>query len=265
MNGCALRSSARPEMTNADHQVFVRLGTAAAKRNDYLPLQWGAGRRTSGSAIDWQYGDQRIFSFLIEMGDKLVNPEKDIAPEVHRNYDALLYLMEQADCPYRVIGKAQEFCGPFFDDFETSRGWVTDPDHSDTATDGVWARGVPKADANQPAALVRANHWRTPGGLTPLNANAMLQQAAVAHAHFMSINPAGCYPGAHQEVMSSGGTTCNGFTGMQPWDRMTAAGYKVKPRSLALVLQGRTRAPLERTLYKIQRFVETVLPPGAAA
>ena len=64
----------RPQMTRADHRVFVALGKAAAKRNDYLPLQWGTGRRTSGSAIDWQYGDQRIFSFLIEMGDKLVNP-----------------------------------------------------------------------------------------------------------------------------------------------------------------------------------------------
>jgi uncharacterized protein YkwD len=88
--------------------------------------------------------------------------------------------------------------------------------------------GTPVAgsDANQLAALVRANHWRTPGGLTPLNANAAMQQASVAHAHFMSINPAGCYPGAHQEVMSSGGTTCVGFTGMQPWDRLTAAGYQ---------------------------------------
>jgi hypothetical protein len=141
----------RPEMTQADHQVFVALGTRAAKRNDYLPLQWGTGRRTSGSAIDWQYGDQRIFSFLIEMGDKLENPDREIAPEVRRNRDALLYLMEQAGCPYRVIGRAQEFCGPFFDDFETGRGWRVNPAGTDTATDGTWSRGEPDADANQPA------------------------------------------------------------------------------------------------------------------
>jgi uncharacterized protein YkwD len=104
---------------------------------------------------------------------------------------------------------------------------VGPPDYSRDGTGTT----VPGSDANQIAALVRANHWRTPGGLTPLNANAMLQQAAVAHAHFMSINPAGCYPGAHQEVMSSGGTTCNGFTGMQPWDRMTAAGYQWRTAS----------------------------------
>ena len=65
----------RPEMTRADHKVFVALGQAMAKRNDYLPLQWGVGRRTSGSAIDWQYGDQRIFSFLIEMGNGARVPE----------------------------------------------------------------------------------------------------------------------------------------------------------------------------------------------
>jgi hypothetical protein len=183
----------RPEMTKADHKVFVALGTAAAKRNNYLPLQWGTGRRTSGSAIDWQYGDQRIFSFLIEMGDTLVNPEKDIAPEVHRNYDALLYLMEQADCPYRVIGKAQEYCGPLFDDFETSRGWVTDPDHSDTATDGAWARGVPKADANQPAGApsgeselatgLRAGH-DVDGGTTTVRSTLVPLPPGPATLHF---------------------------------------------------------------------------------
>jgi hypothetical protein len=99
---------------------------------------------------------------------------------------------------------------------------VGPPDYSHDSA----GMSVAGADANQMAALVRANHWRTPGGLLPLNANAMLQQAAVAHAHFMTINPAACYPGAHQEVMSAGGTTCMGFTGMQPWDRMTTAGYQ---------------------------------------
>ena len=183
----------RPEMTRADHRVFVALGTAAAKRNDYLPLQWGTGRRTSGSAIDWQYGDQRIFSFLIEMGDKLVNPESVIGPEVRRNYDALLYLMEQADCPYRVIGKAQEFCGPLFDDFETSRGWVRDPDHSDGATDGAWARGNPRADANQPshassgegelATGLRAGH-DVDGGTTTIRSTLVSLPAGATHLRF---------------------------------------------------------------------------------
>lgn len=185
--------NSKPEMTRADHRVFVALGTAAAKRNDYEPLQWGTGRRTSGSAIDWQYGDQRIFSFLIEMGDKLVNPEKEIAPEVHRNYDALLYLMEQADCPYRAIGKAQEFCGPFFDDFEASRGWVRNPDHSDTATDGGWSVGIAKADANQPAGApsgegelatgLRAGH-DVDGGTTTIRSTLVSLPSGPASLHF---------------------------------------------------------------------------------
>ena len=80
---------------------------------------------------------------------------------------------------------------------------------------------VPGADANQMAALVRANHWRTANGLTPLNANALIQRASVAHAHFMTINPSTCYPGAHDEVV-----TCAMFTGAGPAERMTAAGYR---------------------------------------
>jgi hypothetical protein len=90
---------------------------------------------------------------------------------------------------------------------------------------------APGADANQQQALIRANQWRTAAGLTPLNANAEVQQAAAAHAHFMTINPSGCYPGSHMEVMTSGSTTCAGFTGAQPWDRMATAGYKIQTAS----------------------------------
>ena len=66
-----------------------------------------------------------------------------------RNHDALLYFMEQADCPYRAIGKAHQYCGPYFDDFEINRGWTVNPDGTDTATDGTWQRGVVKADTFQ--------------------------------------------------------------------------------------------------------------------
>ena len=142
------------DMTSLDQQVLSTLGKQMAARNGYEPLQWGAGRRTSGSAIDWQYGTQRIFTFLIEMGDPGHVPDEQIAPEVNRNHDALLYLMEQADCPYRVVGKAHQYCGPYFDDFEINRGWRVNPAATDTATDGTWQRGVVKADSLQLAGAV---------------------------------------------------------------------------------------------------------------
>jgi carboxypeptidase T len=138
-----------PDMTQLDHKAFVAMGQAMAALNGYQPLQWGDGRRASGSAMDWQYGTQRIFSFLIELGQGDSIPDEKIKSETSRNRDAILYLIGMAGCPYAAIGGSEQFCGPFFDDLEVARGWTTDPDTTDTATDGAWARGIPKADALQ--------------------------------------------------------------------------------------------------------------------
>lgn len=138
-----------PDMTKLDHQTFVAMGQAMAARNGYQPLQWGDGRRVDGVAIDWLYGTQRIFSYLFELGRSDIIPDEQIGPETSRNRDALLYLMEQADCPYRAIGGAAQYCGPYFDDLEIARGWTVNAGGTDTATDGAWERGVPVADARQ--------------------------------------------------------------------------------------------------------------------
>jgi carboxypeptidase T len=138
-----------PTMTSLDHATYVALGTAMAERNGYRPLQWGSARRTSGSAIDWQYGTQRIFSFLVELGTSDDIPDEQIAPETARNRDAVLYLIKMAHCPYVAIGKGAQLCGAYFDDLEIDRGWTTDPDGTDTSTNGAWARGIPKADPLQ--------------------------------------------------------------------------------------------------------------------
>jgi hypothetical protein len=113
-----------PDMTAADHRAFVALGTAMAKRNGYAPMQWGDGRRVSGVAIDWLYGSQRIFAFLVELGTSMSIPDERIVAETTRNHGAVLYLMEQADCPYRSIGKGGQLCGALYDDFEADRGWT---------------------------------------------------------------------------------------------------------------------------------------------
>ena len=41
------------------------------------------------------------------------------------------------------IVQAQTMCGPLIDDFEINRGWVRNPDGTDTATDGSWQIGEP--------------------------------------------------------------------------------------------------------------------------
>ena len=40
-----------------------------------------------------------------------------------RNDQAVLWFLEQADCPYRAAGMGDTHCGPLNDDFETARGW----------------------------------------------------------------------------------------------------------------------------------------------
>ena len=67
-------------------------------------------------------------------GERWYPPDELIARETKRNWKPSLYLVEQADCPYRAIGMAAEYCGPFFDDLEISRGWTVDPHGTDTAT-----------------------------------------------------------------------------------------------------------------------------------
>ena len=57
--------------------------------------------------------------------------------------------MEQADCPYRVTGKASSYCGPLYDDLEIARGWTVDPAGTDTAAAGAWQRGDPVASTWQ--------------------------------------------------------------------------------------------------------------------
>jgi carboxypeptidase T len=139
------------DMTALDHQVFVAMGRAMASRNGYTAKQSSDMYITDGDEIDWLYGSQRIFSFTWELyppetgtvwGDHYTADE-NIARETARNRTALLYLIGVAGCPYGAIGQAQQNCGPFFDDLEIARGWTVDPDGTDSATTGRFARGDP--------------------------------------------------------------------------------------------------------------------------
>lgn len=144
------------DMSQDDHDVFVTMGEAMAGTNGYTPQQSSDLYITDGSYDDWAYGVHKIFAYTFEMYPTsdppgFYPPDEDIPAQTSRNRQAVLYLLEQADCPYRVIGKATQYCsGPrpanvFYDDFETNLGWVRNPDGKDTATSGLWERGVPQA------------------------------------------------------------------------------------------------------------------------
>lgn len=103
------------DMTADDHQVFRTMGQAMARTNGYTPGQSSDLYITDGDMSDWAYGTHKIFAFTFEMYPRSSNPgfyppDEVIERETSRNREAALYLAEQADCPYRTIGKASQYC-----------------------------------------------------------------------------------------------------------------------------------------------------------
>jgi carboxypeptidase T len=133
-----------------------------AGSNGYTPQQASDLYITDGTYDDWLYGVHKIFAYTFEMYPVGSNPgfyppDEVIPAQTSRNREAVLYLAEQADCVYRVIGKQAQYCGGtppttvFFDNFETSLGWTTNPNGTDTATLGQWERGDPEATTSSGA------------------------------------------------------------------------------------------------------------------
>ena len=105
-----------PDMWPDDHVVFMALGQAMAASNGYQPMQASSLYTTDGDFVDWAYGQHRIFAFTFEMYPSIVGgqgfypPASVIAAQTARNRDAVLYLLDNAGCPYATIGKAADRC-----------------------------------------------------------------------------------------------------------------------------------------------------------
>jgi len=141
------------DMTAQDYQALVHIGRTMAKSNGYKPEQASDLYISSGTTRDYAYGVYRIFSYTFEMSNRDYMDDSLIASETNRNKNAVLYLAERAWCPYAVLGTSYATwrCGAFDDDFEAARGWVTNPDGTDTATSGAWQRGNPDGTASNGA------------------------------------------------------------------------------------------------------------------
>jgi murein tripeptide amidase MpaA len=136
-----------PDMTVQDQAALARIGRHMAKTNGYRPEQASDLYVTKGATKDYEYGLYRIFAYTFELSIKDYPDDSKIASETGRNKEAVLYLMERAGCPYAVLGAAVRIarCGAFDDDLEVARGWVVNPDGTDTApTAGRFARGDPQ-------------------------------------------------------------------------------------------------------------------------
>ncbi|GAA3729541.1 hypothetical protein HDA32_000017 [Spinactinospora alkalitolerans] len=106
-----------PGMTRDDYDAHAELGRLMARSNGYTPQQSSDLYVTDGSINDWLWGDQGIFSYTFEMypagsaGGGFYPPDEVITRETSRNREAVLRLLEYADCPYRIIGEEQRYCG----------------------------------------------------------------------------------------------------------------------------------------------------------
>jgi hypothetical protein len=133
------------DTTVTDHAVAVAMGRKMASLNRYKPEQASDLYISAGTTRDWAYGVHRIFAFTFELTVGSYPDDSAIGPETRRNKSAVLYLISAAVCPYNLIGQAQAYCGPLWDDFEIGRGWTVNPEGTDTATAGAWQRGDPQA------------------------------------------------------------------------------------------------------------------------
>ncbi|HEY5628633.1 MAG TPA: M14 family metallopeptidase, partial [Candidatus Limnocylindrales bacterium] len=136
------------DMTVQDHAALALLARRLASLNGYVAKQSSDMYVDSGTLRDWLYGTYRVFAYTIELGTNVYRSNSVMLAETLRNRSAALALASAAGCPYAVLGTAvaNARCGAFDDDFEIARGWVVNPDGTDTApASGRWARGHPAA------------------------------------------------------------------------------------------------------------------------
>lgn len=105
-----------PDLTLDDWSTMVAMGQAMAAMNGYTPEQSSDLYITDGTIVDWEYGQHGILNYTFEMYPKtsaqggFYPPDEVIPAETARNRGPVLYLLEQAACPYGVIGKSNEYC-----------------------------------------------------------------------------------------------------------------------------------------------------------
>ncbi|HEX5742131.1 MAG TPA: M14 family metallopeptidase [Pilimelia sp.] len=109
-------NAVEPGLTADDAATFQAWGKKMAATNGYTPKQASGLYVTDGSSLDWLWFAHKIFGFTFEMYPKgsspgFYPPDSVIDKETSRNREASLLLFETADCPYRLIGKGDQYCG----------------------------------------------------------------------------------------------------------------------------------------------------------
>jgi hypothetical protein len=95
--------------------AFVAIGQSLAASNGYTAQQASDLYITDGTIDDWLWGAEGVFAYTFEMYPATASPgfyppDEVIAAQTARNREAVLRLLEIADCPYRAIGKQASYC-----------------------------------------------------------------------------------------------------------------------------------------------------------
>ncbi len=103
-------------MSRDDYDTFVAMGRAMAATNGYTPEQSSDLYIADGTLPDWAWGTHRVFAYTFELYPRssppgFYPPDEVIDRETSRNREAVLYLLDQSDCPYRAISKQAQYCG----------------------------------------------------------------------------------------------------------------------------------------------------------
>ncbi|WP_117213103.1 M14 family zinc carboxypeptidase [Allorhizocola rhizosphaerae] len=103
-----------PGLSADQEATFRTIGIEMANTNGYRPMQGSDLYITDGDITDWMWGNQQIWTYTFEMypaSGGFYVPDERLAAETSRNKTAVLILSEYADCPYRAIGKQNQYCG----------------------------------------------------------------------------------------------------------------------------------------------------------
>jgi carboxypeptidase T len=101
-----------PIANENDHKVYETMAKKMASWNGYTPQQSSELYIASGDTTDWAYGTQKIFAFTFELdptspwGGGFYPGQKVISEVVRKNTEPVLYLIDHADNPYRVLTEA---------------------------------------------------------------------------------------------------------------------------------------------------------------
>lgn len=104
-----------PGLDADQHAALMAIGQSMAASNGYTAQQASDLYISDGSIDDWLWGAEGIFAFTFEMYPRsgspgFYPPDEVIAPQTARNREAVLRLLEIADCPYRATGKQAQYC-----------------------------------------------------------------------------------------------------------------------------------------------------------